>query len=64
MRNLGIVLICLSALSFLLAVAFTIMDTTLWVSAEGLSRACSNLALIAIALAMWMRKSSRSHTSR
>ncbi len=51
MRSLGIVLICLSALGFVLAVIAVILGgPILGVPAEGFSRACSNLALIAIAL--------------
>ena len=51
MRSLGIALICLSALGFVLAViAVIIGGPILGVPAEGFSRACSNLALIAIAL--------------
>lgn len=48
-------LIGLSGLAFLLAVIatlFTGTGTIMGVAAEGFSRACSNLALIAIALAV------------
>jgi len=51
MRALIWILIGLSALGFVLAVIFALAHAScLGVSPEGLSRACSNLALIAIAL--------------
>ena len=51
MRGLGIALICLSALGFVLAVIAVIIGGPIFgVPAEGFSRACSNLALITIAL--------------
>jgi hypothetical protein len=50
MRNLGIVLICLSALAFVLALIVVIIGPIWGIPAEGFSRACSNLALIAIGL--------------
>ena len=50
MRNIGIVLICLSVLSFILAVIRVFVAPIPWVSAEGFSHGCTNLALIAIAL--------------
>ncbi len=53
MRSIAIGLIGLSALSFLLAVVAVLTEIPIPVSAEGLSRACSNLALIAIALGLW-----------
>ena len=54
MRNIEIILICLSALSFVLAVIAVIIvhGTIAGVPAEGFSRACSNFALIAIALSV------------
>jgi hypothetical protein len=57
MRNLAIVLIGLSAVGFLLAVIAVAMSTSIvGVTPEGFSRGCSNLALIAIALAVWFGK--------
>ena len=52
MRNLAMVLIGLSALGFILAVisALVVGSPILGVTAEGFSRGCTNLALIAIAL--------------
>jgi hypothetical protein len=51
MRTFIWVLIGLSALGFVLAVISALLNIPLWgVSAEGLSRACTNLALIAIAV--------------
>ena len=60
MRNVAIVLIGLSALGFLLAV-FTalVVSPIMGVTPEGFSRGCSNLALIAIALAVWFRKGNK-----
>jgi len=52
MRNLGIILICLSALGFVLAVISTFVGPFAGVSSEGYSRGCTNLALIAIALSV------------
>ncbi len=50
MRNLIIILICLSALGFILAVVSVFAGPIAGVSARGFSQGCSNLALIAIAL--------------
>ena len=52
MKNVSLGLIGLSVLAFLLAVVVALFDPALmsFANAEGLSRACSNLALIAIAL--------------
>jgi hypothetical protein len=55
MQSLGIVLICLSALGFVLAVIAVIIGPILGIPAEGFSRACSNLALIAIALFVYRK---------
>jgi hypothetical protein len=56
MQSLGIVLICLSALGFVLAVIAAILGgPILGIPAEGFSRACSNLALIAIALFVYRK---------
>lgn len=51
MRTFMWVLIGLSALGFILAVISALFNISVWgVSAEGFSRACTNLALIAIAV--------------
>lgn len=50
MRNLAIILICLSALGFVLAVISAFIGTIAGVTAEGFSQGSTNLALIAIAL--------------
>lgn len=51
------VLIGFSALGFVLAVIGVLVGgPILGVSPEGFSRGCSNLALIAIALAVWFGK--------
>ena len=56
MRNVAWVLIVLSALSFVLAVVSSQMCfTLLGTGPEGYSRACGNLALIAIALLLVSR---------
>jgi len=52
MSNLIKVLIALSCLAFILAVIGTLFGIQILAAPEALSRACSNLALIAIALAM------------
>jgi len=52
MRNIIIVLICLSVLSFVLAVIAALPSYNGPVVAEAFSRACTNLALIAIALSV------------
>lgn len=56
MRNLEIILICLSALGFVLAVIGSFTGGIARVSAEGFSNGCSNLALIAIALSVYRKK--------
>ena len=57
MRNIVLILICLSALGFVLAVITNLVGggPVMGVSPEGFSRACSNLALIAIALSLWFK---------
>ncbi|MBW1767801.1 MAG: hypothetical protein JRJ65_12225 [Deltaproteobacteria bacterium] len=52
MRNIGIVLICLSVLGFLLAAISAFAGPIAGVTAEGFSQGCTNLALIAIALSV------------
>jgi hypothetical protein len=56
MRNIGIILICLSALGFVLAVIAAFAGSIAGVSAEGFSQGCTNLALIALALAVYFKK--------
>ena len=56
MRNLGIILICLSALGFVLAVISCLVGELPLTSAEGFSNASTNLALIAIALYVYSNK--------
>lgn len=57
MRNIAMVLIGLSALGFVLAVISILFTggSIAGVAAEGFSRVCTNLALIAIALALWFK---------
>ena len=51
MRNVLWILVALAALGFILAVIAALMGQPLFhVSAEGFSRACTNLSLIAMAL--------------
>jgi hypothetical protein len=51
MRNVLWILVALAALAFVLAVVAALMGQPLFrVSAEGFSRACTNLTVIAIAL--------------
>jgi len=57
MENITKGLVGLAALALLLAVISVLVDQTLIVSAEGLSRACSNFALVAIALMLMGKKS-------
>lgn len=52
MRNFRIILICLSALGFVLAIISAFVGPIAGVTAEGFSRGCTNLALIAIALSV------------
>ena len=58
MRSLIWVLIALSAVGFVLAVIAVYTYGLLGVTAEGFSRACSNLALLAIALMLASKKKS------
>jgi hypothetical protein len=58
MRNIAMVLIGLSALGFVLAVISVLVvnaPTIAGVPAEGFSRGCTNLALVAIALGVWFK---------
>ena len=52
MRNIQIALICLSILSFVLAVISVFVGAIAGVTAEGYSQACTNLAIIAIAISV------------
>lgn len=52
-------LIGLSALSFVLAVIAALTGAVLTIQPESFSRACSNLALIAIAITLVMRETPR-----
>ena len=57
MKNIMKVLIGLSALAFVLAVISTFVGGRIWlVPAESFSRACNNLALIAIALTVCLKE--------
>ena len=57
MQKLAQVLVALSVLAFILAMVAALFITPLMhVSAEGYSRACTNLALIAIALSFCFKK--------
>jgi O-antigen/teichoic acid export membrane protein len=56
MRSLIWVLIALSAVGFLLAVIGVYSYGLIGVTAEGFSRGCSNLALLAIALMLATKK--------
>jgi hypothetical protein len=57
-RNAAIFLIALAALGFVLAVFANMAGGIMGVAAEGFSRACSNLALMAIALGIWFKETS------
>ncbi len=59
MRNLAILLICLSALGFVIAVISAFVGPIAGVTAEGFSLGSANLALIAIALAVWLNGGSK-----
>ena len=60
MRNAAITLVALSVLGFLMAVmASMLFGPVAGVSAEGFSRASSNLALIAVALQVIFRSLGR-----
>jgi hypothetical protein len=52
MRTLAKVLVGLAGLAFVLAVAASFTGRIMHVHPEGFSRACSNLALLAIALVL------------
>jgi hypothetical protein len=52
MRSLPKVLVVLAVLSFVLAVVTVYTGPMIHVKPEGFSRACSNLALIAIAMVL------------
>ncbi len=57
MSKLMIGLIIVSGLAFVLAIIGTLFSSTIWgVSPEALSRGCNNLALIAIALAVCIKR--------
>lgn len=58
MRSLIWVLIALSAVGFILAVVAAYSGGLVGISAEGFSRGCSNLALLAIALMLATKKKS------
>ena len=58
MRSLIWVLIALSAVGFVLAVIGVYTNGLIGVTAEGFSRGCSNLALLAIALMLATKKKS------
>ena len=57
MENIAKGLIGLAALAFLLAVVSLLTGQSLIVSPEGFSRACNNLAVVAIALMLMGKKS-------
>ncbi len=62
MKNLVLVLIGLSAISFVFAVIAVILGEGYFfgtLGAEGLSRTCTNIALIAIAIALWHNMSEK-----
>ena len=59
MRNLIWILIIVSALSFVLAIIYSIMRIYVPVAPEGFSNACTNLSLLAIALLLASKKKDR-----
>jgi len=63
MQKLAIGLIGLAAVAFVVAVvvAVVITGTLMGVSAEGFSRASTNLALLGIALLLWCKASTPNH---
>jgi hypothetical protein len=61
MRALAKVLVGLAALAFVLAIVTTFTGRLMHVHPEGFSRACSNLALIAIALVLTFENSRGLH---
>jgi len=52
---IAIVLIAVSAAALVLAGVANVSEPIMGVSAEGFSRLCSNLALIAIAVGVWFK---------
>ncbi|MFC1892316.1 hypothetical protein ACFLZT_07995 [Thermodesulfobacteriota bacterium] len=50
MKKLTTILVCLSALGFVLAVISAFSGRIMGITPEGFSQGCTNLALIAIAL--------------
>ena len=59
MRNATLVLIALSAVGFVFAVVGALLGRSIMgIASEGFSRACTNLALIAIALLLASEKRS------
>ena len=57
MRNVALALIVLAAVGLFSAIISVMVGSTiLGITAEEFSRICSNLALIAIALAVWFKK--------
>ncbi len=62
MQKLAIGLIGLAAVAFVVAVVEVVITGTLMgVSAEGFSRASTNLALLGIALLLWCKASTPDH---
>ena len=59
MRKIAMVLIGLSALGFLLALISSFTGIIMGIRAEGFSRGCTNLALISIALGVWLKKEAK-----
>lgn len=61
MEKISPLLIGLAALGFVLAVVSVLLGiSVLGVGAEAYSRACTNLALIAIGLLLWSKKENKS----
>lgn len=57
MLKISYILIALSCLAFVLAIILSVFNFSVFpVAAEGFSRACNNLALIAIAFALYANK--------
>ncbi len=56
MRNIRILLICLSVLGFVLAIISALVGPIMSITAEGFSQGCTNVALIAIALSVGLKK--------
>ncbi|MFC1866973.1 hypothetical protein ACFL0H_02405 [Thermodesulfobacteriota bacterium] len=55
MRNLEILLICLAVIGFVLAIISAFAGRIMGISAEGFSQGCTNLLLIAIAVAVCIK---------